>query len=105
MPSAGRAFYKLDQHLRFQSANEVALALWGKTTDQVIGRTLAEVFPQAVGSEPYEAHHSALRSLAPYRGKASTPVLGMTIELEIYPRENDLDVSFLVLPPGTRERP
>lgn len=98
MPSVARAFYKLDNDLRFLSANQVALSYWGRTAAEVIGRTLVEAFPQAVGTAPFRAHQLALRSLRPYRGRLSSPVLGSEIDLEIHPHSDGLDVSFVLVP-------
>jgi PAS domain-containing protein len=94
MGSGGRAFYSVDLELRFLTVNETALGLWGKTAPEVIGRTLAEAFPKAVGSAPYEAHIQALRSFRPIRGRFSSPVLGEDIDLEIWPNATGLQVSF-----------
>lgn len=94
MPSGARAYYNLDADMRFVSANATALAYWGKRAEEVIGRPMSEVFPQVVGSAAYEAHTFALHSLRPFRGRCTSPVIGKIIDLEIYPNENGVRVSF-----------
>lgn len=95
MTTDDRAFYKLDAELRFLAANETALRFWGKTSAEVVGRKLDEVFPETSGTEPFKAHEQALRTLRAYRGKVRSPVLGRSIDLEIHPTSAGLDVSFV----------
>ena len=99
MTRSTRATYNLDRELRFLSVNEQALSLWGKPQDQIIGRTLDEVFPQARGSEPLEAHRRALKSLKPFRKVVQSPVLNQPIALEIHPSATGVSVSFVPLEP------
>jgi hypothetical protein len=96
----GRAFYNVDRGLRFLSANDAALAHWGKTSHDIVGRPLAEVFPQAPPSAAYAAHLQALRSFQRYRGVLRSPILGRDIDLEIHPSADGLRVSFA--PAGAR---
>lgn len=96
---AERAVYNLDRDLRFLSANDRALSLWGKRAEEVIGRALGEVFPEAMGSEGWEAHVVALKSLRPFRKIMQSRVLQAPIELEIHPSAKGLSVSFLRLEP------
>src|SRR6185437_4169621 len=50
LESMGDAFYALDAAWRFLYANRRALAFWGTTADQVIGRVIWHRFPQMVGT-------------------------------------------------------
>lgn len=99
MTRTGRALYNLDRELRFLSANEQALSMWGKQQDEVIGRRIDDVFPEVRGSEPLEAHARALKSLKPFRKVVRSPVLNQRIALEIHPSANGLSVSFVRLEP------
>lgn len=99
----GRASYNLDRDLRFLSASDLVLALWGKSRAEILGRRLTDVFPHAAGSEAFEAHLQALRSFQPFRGRVLSPMLGAEIDLEIYPSADGLRVSFaLVTSPAGR---
>lgn len=94
LPSTERAFYQLDLSLRLLDAGPRALAIWGKSKSDVIGRHLLEVFPFAESSPVYEALVDASRTLKPKRLKADSLLLKQTVEVEIYPVNGGLQVSF-----------
>lgn len=97
-----RAFYNLDRELRFTWANAAALAIWGKSRAEVLGKTLEEAFPAACGSAAMEAHMYSLKSFKPFHGELTSPVLGCGVRLEIYPSASGVRVSFVTDRPSPR---
>ena len=93
-PKSGRAFYTLDRDLRIISASENALALWGKSRDEVDGKSLLELFPFAEGGETHEALLEALRTFRVVRLKTESLYFDGLIGVEIYPIGSTLQVSF-----------
>lgn len=89
-----RAFYTLDEELRLVDAGPRALALWGRTRRDLVGRRLTEVFPSVEGSPMHQSLQEALRTLRPTRLKTDSPIIGQPIEVEIYPVNGRLQVSF-----------
>jgi PAS domain-containing protein len=94
MPKEERAFYTLDEDLRLMDAGPKALAIWGKSKRELIGRRLVEVFPYADGGPVHQALLDALRTLRPMRLKTESVLLSQTVEVEIYPVNGLLQVSF-----------
>lgn len=89
-----RAFYNVDAELRFLSANDLCLSLWGKTREELIGRSVLEVFPDIAGTDSYAALAQAMKTLKPFRKVVRSPVLHEAIELEVHPSRAGLAVSF-----------
>ncbi len=90
----GRVFYTLDRDLRIISASERALALWGKSRDEVDGKTLLELFPFAEGGDTHEALLEALRTFRVVRLRTQSVYFNGPIGVEIYPIGNTLQVAF-----------
>jgi hypothetical protein len=86
--------YFLDRRLRFVAASQFALDTWGKRADEVIGKHLLEVFPQAGDSAPYAAHLNALRTMRPLQLDTISPTFQEPVRLELRPSAAGLQVSF-----------
>lgn len=97
-----RAVYNVDRDLRFITANETALVLWGKSRSDIVGRTILDVFPETQGSEPYAALQNALRDYRPFRAVLPSPVTKTLIDLEIHPGVDGLRVSFSTRGPASK---
>ena len=89
-----RAFYTLDEELRLVEAGPRAQALWGKSRRELVGRRLTEVFPDVDGSPLHQSLLEAVRTLRPTRLRTDSPIIRRPIELEIYPVNGRLQVSF-----------
>lgn len=90
----GDAFYLLDRKLGFLYASRRALAIWGRTQDELIGRRLVEVFPHAPGSAAYEAHRRVLRTGEEEHFEIVSPLLDHGFEVDIYPSSCGISVAF-----------
>ncbi|MBF9144076.1 PAS domain-containing protein [Hymenobacter properus] len=84
LESTHDAFYALDDDFRFTYINQRAAQLWGRDPERLLGQRYWEVFPQAVGSEPYRQHQAVAVSGQPAHFETVSPVLGIWIEVSIY---------------------
>ena len=87
-------FYALDAEWRLVRVNKEAERLWAMRRDDLIGRNIWSVFPQAVGSEPWKAHYRALAEHREVRVTAHSPVLRAPVEVCIQPLGDGLTVYF-----------
>jgi len=88
LESIGDAFYALDADFRFTYVNRKAEQLWGKQREELLGRTLWDEFPQAVGSEGGEMHRNVMRELRPVQFETRSPILGTWLDVSLYPDTN-----------------
>jgi PAS domain S-box-containing protein len=88
LESIGDAFYAVDAAFRFTYVNSKAEQLWGRRREQLLGRKLWDEFPQAVGSAPYDMHFKVMRELKPVQFETRSPVLGIWLDVSIYPDTN-----------------
>ena len=79
------AFYVLDKQMRLLYVNAIALRLWRKKRNEIVGRIVWEVFPQAVGTQVYKKHYEAQKKKKSLRFEAVSPVLGKWMEVNIIP--------------------
>jgi PAS domain S-box-containing protein len=61
LESISDAFYAVDHDGKFTYINRKAEQLWQKRREDLIGKNIWSEFPQAVGTESYEAHIQAVR--------------------------------------------
>lgn len=91
----GEPFYVVDADWRVAYASRAALEVWGRRSDEVIGRRLRDALPEAAGSAPLAALEEAMRTRQVRRLEAISTVVGRWIEVDIYPtREGGLSVAF-----------
>ncbi|MFN8290271.1 MAG: response regulator [Chitinophagaceae bacterium] len=86
------AFIALDREWRYTFLNQKATELIHKNREEVMGRNVWEVFPDAVGSDTYHAFH---RALAEQRYMSNTDYyepLDLYQENHIYPSPDGLSV-------------
>ena len=79
------AVYTLDASFRFTYVNRRAEELWGRSREEMLGRSYVEEFPQVVGSESYEMHRLVMSRRQPARFETLSPVLQRWISMNIYP--------------------
>lgn len=95
LESTTDAFYALDGDFNLTYVNRRAAQLWGRDRDALIGKQFWAEFPSAVGSESYHKHYEALREGKPVHYETVSPVLGIWIEVGVYPvRGEGLSVFF-----------
>jgi PAS domain S-box-containing protein len=85
LESISDAFFTLSADWQFTYANRRALETWSLTADEVIGRRLLEVFPQAEGSEVHAAYLHAMKNRETVRLETVSPVIGRWLSVTIYP--------------------
>ncbi|HZW28850.1 MAG TPA: PAS domain S-box protein [Trueperaceae bacterium] len=78
-------FYVLDPGLRVVYLNEASERQWGMRRDDVLGRHLADVFPDLQDSELLQRHIEVVAHQAPVRFEAFSPVRGRTVEVLLLP--------------------
>ena len=84
-------YYRLDREWRFTDINRVTLEKFGKTREDLLGKVIWEVYPQAVDSELYTQFHKAIEQMAPVHFElASKIVPGAWFEAHAYPTQSGL---------------
>ncbi len=87
-------FYAVDREWRFTYVNRNALNLWGKQEQELIGKSIWEVFPKAVGSASYEAHLRVMREGRPLALEVQSNLSPAWLDVDIFPSESGLAVYF-----------
>jgi PAS domain S-box-containing protein len=82
------AFYAIDADGRITYVNARAMELWGRSGASLLGRTLAEVFPQLPGSEVHEALQRVAAERQALHLEAFSPILQRWAATAIYPAGN-----------------
>jgi PAS domain S-box-containing protein len=86
LEAIGDAVYAMDRDERILFANRRALELWDKTSADVVGRRLLEVFPGIADGEPYRAYREVLLTRAPVHIETVAPALDdRWIALDVHP--------------------
>jgi len=88
LESIGDAFYALDASFRFTYVNGKAEQLWGKRREELLGRTMWDEFPQAVGSEAHDMHVKVMGERQPVQFETRSQILGTWIDVSLYPDTN-----------------
>ena len=94
LESINDAFFALDRERRFTYVNRKAEQFWSKTRQELVGRSIWEVFPQVVGSEPYQEIERALEENAPANFEAISPVTHTWFSSRVYPSPDGVSVFF-----------
>lgn len=79
------SFYVLDEHLRFVYLNQACERMWGLGPAEVLGRHLADVFPEVRDTEFLLRHVEAVAGGEPLRFETFSPVRGRTVEVLLQP--------------------
>jgi two-component system CheB/CheR fusion protein len=89
------AFYAVDRDWRFTYVNRRAEEWWRRSREELLGKVYWDEFPQAVGSQPHEAHLRAARTREVVRLEAVSPILGHWVDISIVPTaDGGLSVHF-----------
>lgn len=94
LESINDAFYALDEEQRFTYVNRRAEGIWGRTREELLGRNIWEVFPEAIGLELYQALEKVLREGEAAEYEALSVVLGVWISGRVYPSPGGVSVLF-----------
>ena len=85
LESISDAFFALGADFTFTYANHRALEMWGRRADEVIGRKLLEVFPQAEGTPVHAAYLDAMRRRETVQLETISPVIHRWLAVTVYP--------------------
>ncbi len=88
------AFYALDHEWRFTYVNPQAEPLLRKKREELLGRSVWEVYPEAVGRNVYHKYHQAMAEQVTLSFEEYYPPLETWFELHIYPSRDGLSVYF-----------
>ena len=94
LDSIADGFFALDREWRFIHINEAALAHFRKTSEEMIGHTLWEVFPATRGTAFEARYRHAMESGEPVHFDVSSTVKDMMMEVHAYPGRDNLTVLF-----------
>lgn len=84
----------LDNNWEYVFANEPAAQLAGVEVEDMIGKSIWEVFPEAVGTQVYEEYHEAIESQEEQHLEVHYEPMDMWFENRIYPSGDGLTIIF-----------
>jgi PAS domain S-box-containing protein len=87
-------FYSLDQQWRFTYVNKKAELDLDKNQEELLGRSVWEVFPEAVDSAFYTQFHKAVREQVSVELEAYYPPMDKWLEVHAYPSTDGLSIYF-----------
>ena len=90
--SIADGFFFLDHEWNVAFANPQGLAITGKSAQELIGKNLWQIFPEAVGGRFYEAYHEAVREQKSTAVEEYYPPFGKWIEAITYPSSDGLAI-------------
>ncbi len=86
LEAVGEAFFLVDVEERLTNVSRLALEMWGKRAEEVLGRRVVDLFPGVEASESYQALRESVRTRAPSRVEAQSLSLhGRWVEQDVYP--------------------
>lgn len=88
------AFFALDREWRFIYVNQRALDYYGKGRDELLGRSIWEVFPAAAGTMLHEQYEKALRTQCSATFETKSVLTGRWVDIRAYPTGQGLAVHF-----------
>ena len=94
MESIADGFYALDQELRFTHVNDEALHYFKKSREEMLGRTIFEVFPGFRGSLFHSEFEKAMERGKAARVEAPSAIMDRIIEAHIYPAAENMAILF-----------
>ena len=88
------AFFAVDSRWRFTYLNRQAERILHRRREELLGQSLWDAFPDAVGSRFYEKYHEALESGTSVHFEAFYEALNHWVEVHAYPSGEGLTVYF-----------
>ena len=93
LESISDSFVAIDKDWRFTYANQKALEYGNKSKENILGKTLSDVFPEILGTPQEAFYRQAMSSPEPLTfTNRSTNVGGRDFELHAYPMEDGLSI-------------
>jgi PAS domain S-box-containing protein len=90
LASISDGFSALDANWRYIYVNQRIAELAGRAREEMIGRTIWEVFPDAVGTAFYDGCHRVMRDKKPEQFELYYEPLQRWLETRIYPSEDGI---------------
>ena len=94
LESVTDAFFALDSEWRFTYVNSEAERVLQRPREELLGKSVWEEFPEAVGSTFYSEYHKALREQKTVEFEEYYPPLEIWVDVRAYPSEDGLSVYF-----------
>ncbi len=94
LESISDGFYSVDRDWRFVYINAQAERYFGRTRQDMMGRSIWEVYPEAVGSALHQRLQQALAERSPAQFEIVLPLSQRWYEVRVYPSEDGLAVYF-----------
>lgn len=94
LESIGDAFFALDRAWRYTYINNRAERYYGQPKEAMLGRSIWDVLPQAVGAKGWEQLHEVMRTGEAAHCEFVSPVSKRWLDLHVYPSPNGLSVFF-----------
>jgi PAS domain S-box-containing protein len=88
------AFYALDRQWRYTYVNRQAELYYGMSKDLLLGRSIWDVFPALLTSEPFKQYRHAMEENVPVHFELHSPTTRRWIEVHAYPSAQGLSVFF-----------
>lgn len=88
------AFYTLDHDWRFTYLNPRACQVLQKTSDDLLGKSIWEVYPDLVDSFVYPAYQNVVKERTPTEFENFYKPLSTWFEVRVYPSQDGLSVYF-----------
>ncbi len=85
-------FFVLDREWRFTLVNAEAERQFHKSREELIGRNVWELFPEAVGTACFENYHKAMNERVPTRFQAYYPAHDIWTEVSVSPTDEGIAV-------------
>ena len=92
LESIGDHLVSYDHEWRYTFVNDGAAQMLGRTKDELIGRSIWELFPDAVGNQYWHELHEAARTKAPITSEHYYAAWDCWFENRIYPNQDGLTV-------------
>jgi PAS domain S-box-containing protein len=94
MDSIADGFFAFDRQWRITHVNDAALRHYGRKREEMVGRTLFEVFPGARGTAYEVQYRSSMESGQPVHFEAPSTISDRTMELHAYPGPDNMTILF-----------
>ena len=92
LESISDGFIALDQNLRYVYVNQRICEMVGIAAENMLGKKIWELFPEAVGSKTWEAIEEAIATRRPVTNEDYYAPLALWQENHIYPSERGLSI-------------
>ncbi|HEX8089905.1 MAG TPA: ATP-binding protein [Blastocatellia bacterium] len=88
------SFLTLDRDWRITDLNQRAASFFGKTSDELLGQKVFELFPQAVGGDIYKCYRQVMDEGIPMHFEAISNGAGQWFEVHLYPVDGGVSAYF-----------